>query len=585
MSKAKQQPVSKAPAKANMFSLLKPYAGVITLLIVLSLFSNGINLIIPKIISHGIDAYTGATLNYRTIILEFGLAALFIFVFTYLQSIVQTLASERVARDLRTRVSGKISRQSFAYVEKITPSRLLTNLTSDVDSIKSFVSQAIVSIISSVFIILGSAILLLTIDWKLALAVLGIIPIIGFVFYFVLLKVRPLFKKAREVIDWLNKVISESILGASLIRVLNSQMPEYEKFMAANTEARNLGLGILRLFATLIPVIVFVANMAMLTVLALGGHFVIEGSMTLGDYAAFNSYIALLIFPIIIIGFMSNVIAQANASYQRVHQVLSSEDPAEPGTVTEVLRGDISLEHVRVSYDGKPALKDVSLSIKAGSKTAIIGPTAAGKTQLFYLLTGLITPESGVIRFDGRDITSYNKESFHHQIGFVFQDSIIFNMSLRENIAFNKAVTDEAMEKAVQTAALGEFVDSLPDKLDTVISERGNSLSGGQKQRVMLARALAINPSILLLDDFTARVDSQTEKQILENVEENYPGITLLSITQKIDAVAHYDQIILLMQGELVAAGTHEELMRSSPEYNQIFQSQRSTSSYELQSL
>jgi ATP-binding cassette subfamily B protein len=227
----------------------------------------------------------------------------------------------------------------------------------------------------------------------------------------------------------------------------------------------------------------------------------------------------------------------------------------------------------------------VSLQVKAGSRTAIIGPTAAGKTQLFYLLTGLIAPESGSVLFDGRDIGSYQKESFHGQIGFVFQDSIIFNMSLRENIAFNKSVTDEAMEKALRTAALDEFLASLPEGLDTVISERGNSLSGGQKQRVMLARALAINPTMLLLDDFTARVDSQTEKQILENVAENYPGITLLSITQKIEPIEGYDQIILMMQGEVIASGTHKELMRGCPEYNQIFQSQRSTSNYELQSL
>lgn len=586
MSRATEpKPKTQAPQKANMFQLLKPYSGVIGLLILLSLLSNGINLIIPKIISRGIDAYSGNHLDFRMIATEFALAALFIFIFTYLQSIVQTLASERVARDLREKLSAKISRQSFAYVGEVTPAKLLTNLTSDVDSIKSFVSQAIVSIISSIFLITGSVILLLTIDWKLALAVLVIIPVIAGVFYFVLMKVRPLFRKSREVIDWLNKVISESILGASLIRVLNSQTPEYEKFMAANTEARDLGLSILRLFATLIPVIVFVANMAMLTVLALGGRFVIEGSMTLGDYAAFNSYIALLIFPLIIIGFMSNVIAQANASYQRVYRVLATEDPVETGTLTDKIKGDISLEQVTVTYDGRPALKDVSLQVKAGSRTAIIGPTAAGKTQLFYLLTGLIAPETGSVLFDGKDIGSYQKESFHSQIGFVFQDSIIFNMSLRENIAFNKSVTDEAMEKALRTAALDEFVAGLPEGLDTVISERGNSLSGGQKQRVMLARALAINPTMLLLDDFTARVDSQTEKQILENVAENYPGITLLSITQKIEPIEGYDQIILMMQGEVIASGTHKELMRGCPEYNQIFQSQRSTSNYELQSL
>ena len=186
--------------------------------------------------------------------------------------------------------------------------------------------------------------------------------------------------------------------------------------------------------------------------------------------------------------------------------------------------------------------------------------------------------------FDGNSIDAYNSESFHSQVGFVFQDSIIFNMSIRENIAFSDTVTDESLQKAIDTAELHEFIESLPDKLSTIVSERGSSLSGGQKQRIMLARALAINPKVLLLDDFTARVDTNTEKKILANVQKNYPGLTLLSVTQKIASVEHYDQIILLMQGEIVASGKHNDLMKTSPEYIQIFNSQQSTSNYELQS-
>jgi ATP-binding cassette subfamily B protein len=229
-------------------------------------------------------------------------------------------------------------------------------------------------------------------------------------------------------------------------------------------------------------------------------------------------------------------------------------------------------------------LKDISFTIQKGSKTAIIGPTAAGKTQLLYLLTGLIKPGSGTIQFDGKNIGQYDSASFYSQVGFVFQDSIIFNMSIRENIAFSDTVTDASLEKAVETAELKEFVDLLPDKLSTIVSERGSSLSGGQKQRIMLARALAINPRILLLDDFTARVDNNTEKRILENLEKNYPDLTLISVTQKIATVEEYDQIILLMQGELIANGRHEALVRTSPEYVQLLYAQQSTSHYELQS-
>ena len=242
------------------------------------------------------------------------------------------------------------------------------------------------------------------------------------------------------------------------------------------------------------------------------------------------------------------------------------------------------MNDISVSYGQKPALKQVSLQLTAGSKTAIIGPTAAGKTQILYLLTGLIKPDAGTILFDSRPVVDYDPESFHNQIGFVFQDSIIFNMSIRENIAFSDLVTDASRQKAIDTAELNDFIQALPEKLDTIVSERGSNLSGGQKQRIMLARALALNPKILLLDDFTARVDTQTEQRILANVRLNYPGITLLSVTQKIASVQHYDQVILLMQGEIIAQGKHQDLMQDSPEYVQIYNSQQSTSNYELQS-
>jgi ATP-binding cassette subfamily B protein len=325
-----------------------------------------------------------------------------------------------------------------------------------------------------------------------------------------------------------------------------------------------------------------VSNIGVVTILALGGHFVVNGSMTLGDFAAFNSYLMMLIFPILMIGFMSNIIAQASASYGRVLAVINTPQELETGRITTDIKGDIELVEVALTYDQKPVLKQISFSVKAGSHTAIIGPTAAGKSQLLYLLTNLITANSGTIKFDGIPMQEYTKELFHSKIGFVFQDSVVFNMSLRENIAFNDKVTDESLEKAIATAELTEFIDSLPEKLDTIVSERGTSLSGGQKQRIMLARALAIDPKILFLDDFTARVDQQTEKRILNNLTKNYPELTLLSVTQKISSIKDFEQIILLMDGEVIAKGTHKELKISSSEYAQIYNSQRSTQHYEL---
>jgi ATP-binding cassette subfamily B protein len=569
--------------KPNIFGLMKPYRSMIALLVFLALASNALSLILPKVVSHGIDAFVRGHFVYRTTIIDFLLLALGIFIFTVLQNIIQTFASEKVAKDVRTELAAKISRGSYLFVQKANPSKLLTHLTSDVDSVKMFVAQAVASLISSIVIIVGASIMLLTINWKLGLAVMTIIPVIAVTFFIVLGKVRVLFKKSREVIDWLNKVINESILGAALIRVVHSRATEDQKFEAANTDARNLGLKILGYFAAMIPIITFVANIGTLIILALGGHFVINNTMSIGDFAAFNSYVAILIFPIFIIGFMMNIISQATASYQRIYDVLEADELKETGTLVQEIRGDIDVKDVTVVHGEKSTLKNVSFSVRAGSRTAIIGPTAAGKSQLLYLLTGLTLPTAGTIAFDQHLVGVYDSETLHRQIGFVFQDSIMFNLSIRENIAFSDTVTDQSLAKAIDTAELTDFIATLPHGLNTVVSERGSSLSGGQKQRIMLARALALDPKVLLLDDFTARVDGQTEQRILANIAKNYPGLTLVSVTQKIASVEHYDEIILLMEGEVLAKGTHAVLMETSPEYIQIYDSQRSTNHYELQ--
>jgi ATP-binding cassette, subfamily B, bacterial len=583
MSKAGIKPRPRRPSGPSLVGLLNPYRALIAVLVVMTIAANSLNLVVPKVIANAIDTYAQQRLVLTTLAVEFFAVAVGILVFSYLQVIVQTYASERVARDMRTKLVEKISGQDHAFIQQVTPAKLLTNLTSDVDALKMFVSQAIASIISSFFLIIGASILLLSINWRLALGVIAVLPVIAITFAVVMRKVRKLFKKSMEAIDWLNKVINESILGAALIRLVNSQQHEYEKFLAASTEARTISLSILRLFASLIPVIIFCTNLATLMILTLGGRFVILGSMSLGEFTAFNSYLAILIFPVIVIGFMSNVIAQASASYGRIAMVLNAPDKRETGSLVADLRGDLAIRNVSVNLGGRDVLKNVSLSTKVGTRTAVIGPTAAGKTQLLYLLSGLLKPASGTVEYDGRNIAEYSKQSLHLQVGFVFQDSIIFNLTLRENIAFSKTVKDEDLEKAITTAELKDFIDSLPEKLDTVVSERGTTLSGGQKQRIMLARALALNPKILLLDDFTARVDGNTERKILENVHRNYPGITLLSVTQKIGSVQDYDQIVLLMEGEVLASGTHAQLMETSPEYVQIYDSQRSTSHYELQ--
>lgn len=566
----------------SIFSVLTPYRGFVAFLVIVAVAMNSVSLVIPKLVSRAIDAYLTHRFDPSTITIEFVAIAIGIAVLTYVQGVMQTYASERVARDVRNALTEKISRQSFAYIQEKTPAQLLTNLTSDIDAVKLFVSQAIVSLVSSMIIIVGSAMLLLSIQYQLAIVVLCVLPAIGFAFALTLSRVRPLFKASQEVIDWLNKVINESILGAAFIRVVNARKTEEEKFTVVNAKAKEVSMNILYLFAGLIPIITFVASFATLLILFLGGHLVIGGGLSLGDFAAFNSYVGLMIFPILMIGMMSNVIARATTSYERITDVLNAPDTKDNGTRVTDIRGDIDVKNVSVMFGEKYALRNVTLSVKAGTKTAILGPTAAGKTQLLYALIGLIDPQEGSVLYDGISMKEYEKVSFYRQIGLVFQESIMFNVSVRENIAFAGTATDADIEKAIATAELGDFVRTLPQGLDSIVSERGSSLSGGQKQRIMLARALALNPKILFLDDFTARVDAKTEQKIVANIAANYPGTTIVSVTQSIAPIQNYDQIILIMEGEILAKGTHNELMQTSPEYVQMVESQQSTSAYEL---
>jgi ATP-binding cassette subfamily B protein len=447
--------------------------------------------------------------------------------------------------------------------------------------IDAFVAQAAPALISSAFVIVAASGLLLWLNWKLALAILPVFPLMGVSFFMLMGRVRKLFGQIMGITDLMNRVLNENIVGAALIRLVNTTARELDRFRDAADQSRAVGMKILNAFAAMMPIFSFLGNVATLTILMLGGWFVISGQMTLGQFTAFNSYLPILIFPIFIIGFTSNAIGQAQASFARISRVLDAPAAPPRGDLEGPLTGAVEVQGLTLAYGERKVLKDVSFAVAAGSRTAIVGPTAAGKSQLLYVMAGLLAPTSGQVLYDGRPIQDYKADALHAQMGLVFQDSSLFNLTLRENIAFNASIDDAQLDRAIETAELHHFVAGLPQGLDTVVSERGLSLSGGQKQRIMLARALALNPKVLFLDDFTARVDVATEAKILANVRRNYPDLTLVSITQKIAPIEDFDQIILLMEGEVLAAGTHAQLAASSPEYGQIIRSQQSTDAYE----
>jgi len=569
-------------AAARLTGLVRSYWRRIAGLVLLTLLVNALYLVIPKLIAWAIDSNTAGRFRVEGIAIVFGVVLAGIFVFACFQSIAQTYTSALVARELRNRVAAKISGQDHAYVQRVGVPRILTNLTSDIDAIRRFVASAIVSMVSSAFVSVGAGALMFAIAPALALSVLLVVLVVGAVYLVVFRGVANLVVRSRAAIDALNGVINESIVGAALVRLLNSQQSEREKFLAVNSAALDVSLGVNRLVAGLVPVTALGTSLATLVILTLGGRFVVFGRLSLGDFVAFNSYVALLVAPIFVVGALGDVVAQASAAYGRVAAMLTAPPLARGGEITAPLRGDVAVSHLTLKIGARTVLDDVSFHAPARTRTAILGPTGAGKTLLLDALAGLIRPQSGEILFDGAHIDRYDLAALHKQIGLVFQGSAMFNLTLRENIAFSEAVDDERVTKAIETAELAGFVATLPDGLDTPVSERGTSLSGGQKQRVMLARALALGPRILVLDDFTARVDTRTEERILANVRKNYPDVTLIAVTQKIEPVEDYDNIVLLMEGQVLAQGTHAELMQRSPEYRQIYDSQQSTNDYEL---
>ncbi len=562
--------------------LLKTYKWWTALTIVLGFAAIGLSLLVPKLAARAID--TGDFSSWSPTLTSLVVIAASAFVVIVIQIFTSNYLSEKIALDLRNRLIKKISRQSFQYIDESTPGQLQTIFTSDVEAVKAIIVQGFVTLFGALLTLIGAIIFLLNTNLRLALYTITIIPLLALAFGLVFGSIGKLFQTAQENIQTIYANINETITGSALIRVLFGASEEVKKFKAVNEKAREIGFAIVKGFALLVPIVVLLANVVTLIIIWFGGRQVIEGTMTLGDFSAFLSYSAMFIWPIFVLGFVGPSISRGFVSLKRINGVIDADIREETGTYEGEIQGDIEFKNVFLTYkteDGsqKDVLKNISFKINAKTKNAIVGPTAAGKSQLFYLMSGLIKPTSGEILIDNKPLSEYKISVLLKRIGLVFQDSILFNTSFRENVAFTADAENnrEIFNKAIETAELSQLVKELPDGLETMVSERGTSLSGGQKQRLMLARALAVNPHILLLDDFTARVDQNTEALILGNVSKNFPDTTLVSITQKIEPIKNYEQIIVVMEGEIVGTGTHQELLKDSFEYKQIFESQMST--------
>lgn len=578
-SNKESNPKSKLAKKPeNIITFLKPYTKWILILFVISLFSSAGNLLVPRLTGLTLDVFKDNNYNQGQIyLIQISLISIGIFVFTIIQSVIISFLSQKVAANVRIKMTKKLSTQSNYFINQQTSGKILTNFTSDVTTLSELVSQGVVTTFSAILILTGSIFSLLNLNLQLALWVLSIIPLIVVTFALIFSQIGKLFKESQANLDKINRVINESIVAAGLIRVLNSQKSELNKFDQVSLVSKELNLKIVYAFASLIPLVNFLSNLAILAIVWFGGNLIIQNSLTIGELSAFISYISLLITPIFLLSFIGSTASRAVVSLKRINEISESEPEIVNGNYSSLIEGKIEFENINLEIKNRSVLKNINLNFLPKQRIAILGPTGSGKTQLMYLLTALQKANSGKILIDNKEISLWNRTSLYSQMGLVFQDSLIFTSTLKENITLNQNISEKEMNKIINTSQLTDLLASLPNGLETEISERGSNLSGGQKQRLMLARALSLNPKILLLDDFTARVDLATERSIQEALKLNYPNLTLINITQKIDPIKEYDQIVLIMEGEIIATGKHEQLLQNSLEYRQIWDSQQTT--------
>ena len=502
--------------------------------------------------------------------------------FNFGQSYWAEAASQGVAYDLRNKIFSKIQNLSFSYHDQSQTSHLLTRVTSDIEQIRAFLSTSLMQVINSVVTLVAIAVILLVMNWKLALITLTVVPMAGWLLANFLTRNGALFKQVQEQLGDLNAVLQENLLGIRVVKAFVRESTEATRYTSMNDALVRTNMKTIRAIRNTFPFIFLLSNLVTLAVFGYGGAEVIGGRFSVGELVAFNSYLLLILQPILLIGFAAPAIAQAAASAERVYEVVDAtvEIRDRPNAVPfETCGGRITFENVSFRYPGATteALKNVSFETKPNELIAVLGMTASGKSTIMNLIPRFYDATAGAIRIDGQDVRHFTLKSLRSHIGIVFQETTLFSGTLRENIAYAKpnASLDQVIEVA-RAAQMHDFIMGLPDGYETIVGERGVGLSGGQKQRLAIARTLLTDYSILILDDSTSAVDAQTAAQIQTALDELMRQRTCTSfvVAQRISTVQNADRIFLMDKGQLVAQGTHQELMQTSPLYSVILESQ-----------
>lgn len=502
--------------------------------------------------------------------------------FNFLQSYLAETASQNVAYELRNVIFNKITTLSFSYHDQQQTGQLMTRVTSDVELVRQFIGQAALQLIGAFVVLVGALIFLFSMNALLAAVTLVVTPFFLGLLGFFLARVRPLFNLTQQKLAELNTVLQENLAGIRVVRAFAREPHELERYTKVNHALRDISITINRQFAITFPLLFFVVNMATLMVTLVGGLLVIRANLTVGELVAFANYLAVLIQPLFAFGFLSAFVARASVSAERVFEVIDAESEVKqkPDAIPlPPIKGDVSFRNVYFKFAGSDrwALEDVSFDVPAGSKVAIVGRTGSGKSSIINLIPRFYDPQRGQVLIDGHDVKDVTLDSLRGSIGIVLQDTVLFSGTIRDNIAYGKPdATMEEIVEAAKAAQAHDFITALPEGYNTVIGERGVGLSGGQKQRIAIARALLLQPRLIILDDSTSAVDAETEYQIQQALQAVLTrcNCTSFVVAQRLSSVRNADRILLVDDGRIVAQGTHEELLRDNALYGEILDTQ-----------
>jgi ATP-binding cassette, subfamily B, multidrug efflux pump len=565
----------------KVLSLLKPYRIPMAIAIVLMLVELGVELWQPLLMAQIIDE--GIVQNDLETVLEIGSMMLGLSLLAFGSGIANSFfaayASQNFGFDIRKKLYEKVQAFSFSNFNRYPTSSLITRMTNDVNQLQMTLFMSLRIAMRAPLLVIGGIVLALSVNVKLALGFILVIPPLVIFLIWIMKKSTRLFKIVQEKLDRVNMVMRENLTGIRLIRAFSRGKHESKRFKQSNQDLRQRTVFALRVTETAIPVLLFFMNMTVLAVLWLGNLDIHNGNVTVGEVVAVVNYTARITQAFSMFSWIIMVFSRAIASTDRIEEVLVTDSDLQDGNskleTADFAGGKIEFKHVSFRYPGTQTdvLKDINFCASPGETVALLGATGSGKSSLFQLIPRLYDPTKGKIEIDNVDVSSLEFDHLRKQIGYVPQEALLFTGTLKENLAWGKEdATSEEMLKATKDAQILETIEKLPHKFETMLGQKGVNLSGGQKQRLSIARALIKMPRILLLDDSTSALDLKTEAKLLEAIKP-YKCTTLI-ITQKISTAKEADTILLLEDGEIIAAGKHDDLLNESKLYQDIYQSQ-----------